>query len=164
MFIRVLALMLVFTFCNSSNSQVIIEDVTTTTMPLTQCDIWLEQTQYNAREMKEVLDYISESTNEYSIGLISKNRLLNALDWSLNRTQMLLDDQTNTEMKSLVPNSNNQVSHTYYITGMQYTLTGIETFYSGIYNNRDYEVNQGADWIIKADNQFKNAVQRLNSC
>tara|TARA_B110000444_G_C18427001_1_gene405008 strand:+ start:19 stop:522 length:504 start_codon:yes stop_codon:yes gene_type:complete len=131
----------------------------------TQCEVWVAETQENAQTMIKLLDDLYDYSEQYDDGLLSEVIYIEALGVYYERTQEMLLTQASSAVSLLTLDEiNDQPSVNFFENAIEFTLMSFDGLYLANINDDSSYFEEGANWILKAKDEFNKTISYLNNC
>jgi len=123
------------------------------------CVKWLSNTGSNADKMANISNNISENATDAAYGIITFSEFETYLKSDLSKVENIYYNQL-----SLTPNSSNQNSHDYFLTGMEYIIDGLDWAILGVETVNASYIELGTEYLLDATTYFDLATSSMGSC
>ena len=123
------------------------------------CVKWLSNTGTNADKMANISNNISENATDAAYGIITFSEFETYLKSDLSKVENIYYNQL-----SLTPNSSNQNSHDYFLTGMEYIIDGLDWAILGVETVNASYIELGTEYLLDATTYFDLATSSMGSC
>ena len=123
------------------------------------CVIWSNQTADNAGKVADIMFDVSENAGDASIGAISLSTFESLLKSDLRKAKNIYNNQLST-----TPNSENRVSHNYFIDALEDLIDGLDYAILGVESGDSYYIELGILYIEDAGTNAELATLALEGC
>ena len=123
------------------------------------CVKWLSNTGSNADKMANISNNISENATDAAYGIITFSEFETYLKSDLSKVENIYYNQL-----SLTPNSSNQNSHDYFLTGIEYIIDGLDWAILGVETVNASYIELGTEYLLDATTYFDLATSSMGSC
>lgn len=123
------------------------------------CVNWLSKTGSNADKMANISTNISENATDAAYGIITFSEFETYLKSDLSKVENIYYSQL-----SLTPNSSNQNSHDYFLTGIEYIIEGLDWAILGVETVNSSYIELGTEYLLDATTYFDLATSSMGSC
>ena len=123
------------------------------------CVKWLSNTGTNADKMANISNNISENATDAAYGIITFSEFETYLKSDLSKVENIYYNQL-----SLTPNSSNQNSHDYFLTGIEYIIDGLDWAILGVETVNASYIELGTEYLLDATTYFDLATSSMGSC
>lgn len=123
------------------------------------CGNWLSKTGSNADKMANISTNISENATDAAYGIITFSEFETYLKSDLSKVENIYYSQL-----SLTPNSSNQNSHDYFLTGIEYIIEGLDWAILGVETVNSSYIELGTEYLLDATTYFDLATSSMGSC
>ena len=123
------------------------------------CVKWLSNTGSNADKISDISFNISDNATDAAYGIISFSQLESLLKSDLKKVENIYYNQL-----SLTPNSSNQTSHDYFLTGIEYIIDGLDWAILGVELNDASYIELGTEYLLDASTYLELSTSYMGSC